>query len=181
MQCPECDVKLNTIDFEGVEVDQCPSCKGIWFDNDELRRAKDKADPDLQWLDFEIWKHEDRFKVGPTRRLCPECGTPMPAINYDDTNVEVDFCTACRGIWLDGGEFRRIIEHLEQEVNSKSFTEYITSAVQEAADLIRGSESLPSEWKDFKQVLHLLQLRLFIEHPGLSELIRKAQRNIPIR
>lgn len=33
---------------------------------------------------------------------CPACEAPLLAIEYDE--VEVDYCTECRGIWLDAGE-----------------------------------------------------------------------------
>lgn len=36
MQCPVCDEKLRTIERLGVELDICPSCKGIWLDRGEL-------------------------------------------------------------------------------------------------------------------------------------------------
>lgn len=33
---------------------------------------------------------------------CPVCNKPLIVLEYND--VEVDFCVACRGIWLDAGE-----------------------------------------------------------------------------
>ena len=61
MNCPRCDVELSTQLITDVEIDECPECKGVWFENDELRRAKDATDPDLNWIDFEIWKHKDKL------------------------------------------------------------------------------------------------------------------------
>ncbi len=33
---------------------------------------------------------------------CPVCKEPMIVLEYAD--VEVDFCVACEGVWLDAGE-----------------------------------------------------------------------------
>lgn len=33
---------------------------------------------------------------------CPACKEPLIVLEYD--HVEVDYCVACRGIWLDAGE-----------------------------------------------------------------------------
>ena len=38
-QCPKCEIGLTPKNIGYVEVDECQSCKGIWFDKDELRQA----------------------------------------------------------------------------------------------------------------------------------------------
>lgn len=39
---------------------------------------------------------------------CPACKNPLVAIEYHQ--VEVDYCTACRGVWLDAGELELLSE-----------------------------------------------------------------------
>lgn len=34
--------------------------------------------------------------------ICPACASPLIAVEYDA--LEVDYCAACRGVWLDAGE-----------------------------------------------------------------------------
>lgn len=58
MQCPLCTVELNMINLKGIEVDDCPKCKGIWLDRGELDRLigqpqTDPADPSavVGWAD----------------------------------------------------------------------------------------------------------------------------------
>ncbi len=41
MICPVCGDKLRTIDRSGIEIDICPSCKGIWLDRGELDKLLD--------------------------------------------------------------------------------------------------------------------------------------------
>jgi Zn-finger nucleic acid-binding protein len=167
--------------FGDIEVDECEKCKGIWFDAGELRKAKDLTDENLNWMDFDIWKHEDLFKTKPANLPCPQCDKALVSINYADTDVEIDYCPACKGTWLDKGEFKKIIDALTNELHTKSFSEYITSSIEEAKEIITGPESFLSEWKDFSVVLTMLQIRLFVEKPKLVETINSIQRASPIK
>jgi Zn-finger nucleic acid-binding protein len=36
MNCPVCDVTLSISSREGVEIDFCPQCRGVWLDRGEL-------------------------------------------------------------------------------------------------------------------------------------------------
>ena len=36
MGCPACGVSLDISDRQGVEIDHCPSCRGVWLDRGEL-------------------------------------------------------------------------------------------------------------------------------------------------
>ena len=40
--------------------------------------------------------------------LCPHCKTPLSIA--DRSNIEIDFCPTCRGVWLDRGELDKLIE-----------------------------------------------------------------------
>lgn len=40
LSCPRCAAKLHAARIEGVEVDPCPSCRGVWLDAGELREAQ---------------------------------------------------------------------------------------------------------------------------------------------
>ena len=36
MLCPVCKVELKISDREGIEIDYCPKCRGVWLDRSEL-------------------------------------------------------------------------------------------------------------------------------------------------
>ena len=36
MHCPKCGQKLATENYGSVEIDLCPSCRGLWLDANEL-------------------------------------------------------------------------------------------------------------------------------------------------
>ncbi|HEY9210927.1 MAG TPA: zf-TFIIB domain-containing protein [Methylotenera sp.] len=43
MKCPVCDnVNLIMSERQGVEIDYCPDCRGIWLDRGELDKIIDK-------------------------------------------------------------------------------------------------------------------------------------------
>lgn len=45
MLCPACkDVNLSMTDRQGIEIDYCPNCRGIWLDRGELDRLIDRAE-----------------------------------------------------------------------------------------------------------------------------------------
>lgn len=44
MKCPVCQtVDLNIAERSGIEIDYCPSCRGIWLDRGELDKLIDRA------------------------------------------------------------------------------------------------------------------------------------------
>jgi Zn-finger nucleic acid-binding protein len=167
--------------IKDVEVDECNQCKGIWFEDDELRKAKDSADSDLNWIDFEIWKHKDKSQARARNLACPQCSQTLVAVAYADTGVEIDYCPECKGTWLDKGEFKKVIDALTDELLTKSFSEYIKASLEEAKEIITGSESFVSEWKDFATVFRMMQYRLFVENPKLLDAALNIQRMSPIK
>ncbi len=43
MDCPICKVNLQLSDRQGVEIDYCPKCRGIWLDRGELEKLIELA------------------------------------------------------------------------------------------------------------------------------------------
>lgn len=175
MNCPRCETSFGSRTIGDVQVDECSTCGGLWFDADELRRAKDETDSDLAWMDFELWRHADRFRVSERPVECPRCQSTMVAIEYDTTGVEVDFCTECRAVWLDAGELDKIIAHLTEELLSTDVGDYVRASLNEARELVAGPESFVSEWKDLSAVLRMLQYRLLSENPKLASTLAEFQ------
>lgn len=36
MNCPVCKLELKISERQGIEIDYCPSCRGVWLDRGEL-------------------------------------------------------------------------------------------------------------------------------------------------
>ena len=44
MKCPNCvDTLLVMADKQGVEIDYCPNCRGVWLDRGELDKLLEKS------------------------------------------------------------------------------------------------------------------------------------------
>jgi Zn-finger nucleic acid-binding protein len=173
MICPVCKTELKKAIFYGVEVDYCPNCLGLWFEEDELRLAKDEKDKNLVWLDIDLWKNKDKFKVYLGERLCPACRLPLYEVYYGDSRIIVDFCSLCKGVWLDRGEFKRIIDYLRKKAGFEILNNYAKVLFREAAEILIGSETLREEIFDFLTVLKLLNYKLAVQYPTLAKIISK--------
>jgi len=171
MNCPICKKQLDDIILSAVEVNYCPTCLGLWFEKDELRQAKDQKDRTLRWLDIDLWKEKEKFKIGRGIRLCPSCRLPMYEVSYDGSSIIVDICNLCEGIWLDKGEFAKIITWLKKEASYKAIKKYLQVLLEETAEIFVGPEGLRDELGDFLAVLKLLNYKLATQYPVLAELI----------
>lgn len=179
MKCPKCNSELEHKAGSSIEVDECPKCGGVWLDEGALRKAKDHADPDTNWMDFELWKHQDLFKAAPKGVLCPQCNANLVQIEYEHTGVIVDYCVKCHGVWLDAGEFEKIVDALQQELLTKSVSGYFKAALEEAKELVTGPESFISEWRDLATVVRMLELRILTANPKLQQSLESIQRRAP--
>ena len=43
MPCPACKVPLAMSDRQGVEIDYCPQCRGVWLDRGELDKIIERS------------------------------------------------------------------------------------------------------------------------------------------
>lgn len=43
MKCPRCSVDLTISDRQGIEIDFCPQCRGVWLDRGELDKIIERA------------------------------------------------------------------------------------------------------------------------------------------
>ena len=69
MACPVCRVPLAMSDRQGIEIDYCPQCRGVWLDRGELDKIVERSAGD----------------AGPAP--APRSAAPAPAApprGYDD-------------------------------------------------------------------------------------------------
>jgi uncharacterized protein len=43
MKCPKCGVSLLMSEKQGIEIDYCPDCRGIWLDRGELEKIIERT------------------------------------------------------------------------------------------------------------------------------------------
>ena len=47
MKCPVCSVSLVITDRQGIEIDYCPECRGVWLDRGELDKLIERSNAQL--------------------------------------------------------------------------------------------------------------------------------------
>ena len=58
MDCPICSVPLVMSDRQGIEIDYCPKCRGVWLDRGELDKIVERS-------------------AGPARSVAPASAQPF--------------------------------------------------------------------------------------------------------
>ncbi len=121
MRCPVDKTELWSKIYEAdIRVDACPACGGMWLDPGELEGIQETKErdyseelarmPDLGYNAYKL----ARQKVGRTL-YCPKCNIEMEAREYARcSQVMIDVCPECHGIWLDKGEIEALETFFER-------------------------------------------------------------------
>jgi len=184
MFCPNCKKEeLKDIKFYGSEINICNKCSGIWFDEDELRKSKDKKDENIRWIDVDLFNEDIRdLDIKLSKKISPKCGIPMYEVNYfknEKDNIRVNLCKKCHGIWLNKGDFGKIIEKLRKRGDYDILNNYANSLSQETKDIFIGPDGFKSEFLDVLIVLKLFKYKFLVENQNLSNLIFKIISALP--
>ena len=110
MECPECPTLLAPVHLGAMEIDQCSTCHGIWFDEGELEKL----------MNHEILSRLLPAGAAPAagkrgvRRPCPRCADEkMEEVEVQGAaGLFIDICPTCKGYWLDGGELHALRQRL---------------------------------------------------------------------
>ena len=96
---------MKVFSVQGVALEGCSSCSGIWFDARELSQLLEEDARQVAALRRGSAHQELEGKRG----FCPLDGSELLRV-YSSINraVIIDACADCRGIWLDGGEFEKL-------------------------------------------------------------------------
>ncbi|MBI9017085.1 MAG: zf-TFIIB domain-containing protein [Phycisphaerae bacterium] len=103
VKCPKCDANMAKLDYEGIYVNRCPDCKGLWFDAfelQELKKLKGSETIDLGANDKSKENDENRGID------CPVCHTQMIKMVDIEHHMKYEACTVCYGVYFDAGEFK---------------------------------------------------------------------------
>ena len=116
-----CQIDMKETLYEGVMIDRCEECDGVWCDWGELG-----AIAKIREVTFtEEEKLEARETIGDDLsanliHACPECGEIMEKFEYAvQTEIILDRCPHGCGLWLDPGELEKVqivMEELEDRM-----------------------------------------------------------------
>jgi len=104
MFCPKCDSKQLLPDQikEGLEIDHCPECLGIWLDSGELYAFVE--DP----IRVRSLLEAAYQQTLPTGFNCPRCNKPMAQAVLANNQLPFEACSDCAGTWFDAGEIQKL-------------------------------------------------------------------------
>jgi len=107
VNCPVCKKEpMVVLELDEVEVDYCPSCRGIWLDAGELELLlEDAGEKEALLSSFELDRATKEKSV-----KCPICRKRMQkALFGEEEQVRIDKCRKNDGIWFDEGELEKVI------------------------------------------------------------------------
>jgi len=104
MRCPKCRSDMDQIEYEGIEVDRCSICNGIWFDFGEIEQLQNKkAAAAIDIGDKEKGKQSNTIE----NYRCPRCsGAMIKMVDPEQRHIWYEKCSDCHGSFLDAGEFK---------------------------------------------------------------------------
>ena len=119
MQCPRDGTTLTSEPYEGdVVVERCASCAGLWLDSGELKAVQETIEHDyageLQQINavaraYEIARQQARPEID-----CPVCHSHLEPREYAYcSQILIDRCVTCGGVWLDAGELQALEKFFE--------------------------------------------------------------------
>ena len=82
MNCPKDNTPLETHDLGAAQVEECPTCRGVWFERGDLDKAKNSVDPDLGWMEIDLWMDQDRYSLSHSPLSCPRDSQPLVSIAF---------------------------------------------------------------------------------------------------
>lgn len=70
MLCPMCSVDLVLSERQGIEIDYCPKCRGVWLDRGELDKIIERSGPALS--QSPAVEHRSNYREQDSREYHPE-------------------------------------------------------------------------------------------------------------
>jgi len=105
LNCPACGSPMMVVERQGIELDYCSGCKGIWFDSGELKLLSMALGVEIELPD---WSKLPEAQTSEKYRRCPRCDKKMRKNMVGE--VLVDRCPNGHGLWFDGGEMGRFVD-----------------------------------------------------------------------
>jgi len=106
MNCPACKEAMIVVEHQGVELDCCPACRGLWLDAAEVHLLFGDAAKARAFLGAGDRAHAR----GEKARRCPICRHRMRKdVTGGTLPVVVDACGLGHGMWFDEGELFTVL------------------------------------------------------------------------
>lgn len=121
-KCPVDDFTLKQETYEGVVIDVCPHCSGVWLDAGELEAVQSVQASDFR--DVPTGGAMDKVRAAESMarsaeeipRGCVVCNAGLEQKEYAfASQVMIDQCPNGHGMWLDKNELARLEMFFEDQ------------------------------------------------------------------
>ena len=137
--CPECNEPMVVFELDGVEVDRCLQCEGVWLDAGEIDWIADLAGARQGRLS-EILLGAKGPRAG--KRRCPRCRQKLRAARMPgEASVEIDRCPRGDGLWFDRGELEAFLTAFDTEEEG-AVARFFRNFRGESVDWVAGKNTL---------------------------------------
>ncbi|MCS6859745.1 MAG: zf-TFIIB domain-containing protein [Abditibacteriales bacterium] len=117
--CPRCDKPLSSGVYDGLRLDTCKACGGMWVDAPEFPVLMQRSPEQLKQLEQQLGQtkvHLDAVLESRRALMCPLCYEPMIERSYTyGSGIRLNTCGTCRGVWADAGELSQIAEFIAKD------------------------------------------------------------------
>jgi uncharacterized protein len=128
MMCPLCTISLKQVNISGVNIDECfDGCHGLWFDNLELSRLDEVSEGGGETLE-RLLSYPRGSDERSQKLTCPRCNVAMQRKSfYYRSNIFIDECYVCGGVWLDAGELKAVRENFKSREQREAICDQMLS------------------------------------------------------
>ena len=122
--CPNCDVALSRLSFQGLSLEVCPDCTGVWLDAGELSALADCTPEQLRQVQNDSAAKRQGvsalWNANPSL-MCPKCSVSLaaPDLVYG-ADVPLDACLHCNGVWVGAGNMASISRHYRKSLGRRA-------------------------------------------------------------
>ena len=122
--CVKCNSILDKATFQGLEVDLCPKCGGLWLDRGEITRTAKLPPTELSRLRGLLTGAGGPPPVPTENKApCPACPGTLSEVVLG--TVHVDYCGKCHGLFLDRGELEAAVQAVQARERTTSGQEVV--------------------------------------------------------
>ncbi len=82
--CPNCETGMNEIQRNGVHIDVCPRCRGVWLDGGEMEKLLGQVRQYEQEYEAELERYRQQYAPPQTRGYTPPPHQRNPYDTDDD-------------------------------------------------------------------------------------------------
>ncbi len=120
MICPVCKKDMIDVEYNRIELDYCPVCKGVWFDAEELELLIESMGMQESGLAVDNIAASPEAETAEKPRKCPICRLKMSKAHIGhEPRILIDVCRRGDGLWFDGGEVGQLIKQLINKASKK--------------------------------------------------------------